>query len=102
MVRLDKPQIIRVTGKGNKLRIIPLLEQQVEILKNYMQENGLNLPQTGVYPLFYNNRKEKLTRAGVAHILMIPLIVYHPFRSKVYHLFRSKAYHFFSSEICHL
>ena len=69
MVRLDKPQIIRVTGKGNKVRIIPLLEKQVEILKNYMQKNGLTLPQTGIYPLFYNNRKEKLTRAGVAHIL---------------------------------
>ena len=34
-----------------------------------MEENRLTLPQSGCYPLFHNNRKEKLTRAGVAHIL---------------------------------
>jgi site-specific recombinase XerD len=69
MVRLDQPQTIRVIGKGKKVRIIPLLEKQVKILKNYMEENELTLPQSGVYPLFSNNRKEKLTRAGVSHIL---------------------------------
>lgn len=69
-LRLDKPTTIRVTGKGNKTRIIPLLEAQVNILKSYLSENNLTEPFTGSYPLFFNNRKEKLTRAGVTYILL--------------------------------
>ena len=69
-LHLDKPTTIRVKGKGNKTRIIPLLEAQVNILKSYLSENNLTLPFAGSYPLFFNNRKEKLTRAGVTYILL--------------------------------
>jgi len=69
-LRLDKPTTIRVTGKGNKARIIPLLEAQVKILKNYLSENNLTKPFAGSYPLFFNSRKEKLTRAGITYILL--------------------------------
>jgi integrase/recombinase XerD len=68
-LHLDKPTTIRVTGKGNKTRIIPLLEGQVRILRNYLSENNLIKPYAGSYPLFFNCRKEKLTRAGITHIL---------------------------------
>jgi len=70
MVRLDKPSTIRLTGKGNKTRIVPMLEDQVKLLKNYMQDHKLLETFAGMYPLFYNNRREKLTRAGVNHILL--------------------------------
>jgi integrase/recombinase XerD len=69
-LHLDKPTTIRVTGKGNKTRIIPLLEGQVRILRSYLSDNNLIKPHTGSYPLFFNSRKEKLTRAGIAHILL--------------------------------
>ncbi len=69
-LHLDKPVTIRVTGKGNKTRIIPLLEGQVRILKSYIAENNLSKPYVGSYPLFFNSRKEKLTRAGVTYILL--------------------------------
>ena len=69
MIRLDKPQTVKITGKGNKTRIVPMLESQVKVLKSYMIENKLDLPHANMYPLFSNNRKEKLTRAGVTHIL---------------------------------
>lgn len=69
-LHMDKPTTIRVTGKGNKTRIIPLLEAQVKIIGSYMSENNLTKPYAGSYPLFYNSRKEKLTRAGITHILL--------------------------------
>ena len=42
---------------------------QVKLLKNYICEFQLAAPETNLYPLFYNSRREKLTRAGVNHIL---------------------------------
>jgi integrase/recombinase XerD len=69
-IRLDKPYTIQVTGKGNKTRIVPLLEQQVKILKNYLSEQCLLTPSMRLHPLFFNSRKEKLTRPGVTHILL--------------------------------
>ena len=69
-IRLDKPYTIKVTGKGNKTRIVPLLENQVKILKSYLNEHHLLTPQARMHPLFFNSRQEKLTRPGVTHILL--------------------------------
>jgi len=69
-IRLDKPSTIKITGKGNKTRIVPMLEEQVKLLKDYMHEHKLMNPEANLYPLFYNNRHEKLTRAGVNYILL--------------------------------
>lgn len=69
MVHLPKPSTIRLIGKGNKSRIVPLMDKQVEILKRYMTENKLTEPYANQYPLFSNNRNEKLTRAGIGYIL---------------------------------
>jgi integrase/recombinase XerD len=69
-IRLDKPYTIRITGKGNKTRIVPLLDEQVKILKCYLDEHSLLKSQSRLSPLFTNSRKEKLTRPGVTHILL--------------------------------
>jgi site-specific recombinase XerD len=69
-VRLDKPSTIKLTGKGNKARIVPMLEGQIKLLKAYMDEHKLNGSGENMRPLFFNSRKEKLTRAGVNHILV--------------------------------
>lgn len=68
-IRLDNPCTVRLLGKGNKARIVPLMNAQVGFLREYMSENNLLLPYAAQYPLFYNSRKEKLTRAGITHIL---------------------------------
>lgn len=68
-VRFDKPYTIKLIGKGNKARIVPLMEPTLQILKRYMKEQGLLELSTNLYPLFFNKRKEKLTRAGVNYIL---------------------------------
>lgn len=69
-IRFDPPSTIKVTGKGKKTRIIPMLEAQVLLLRNYMHEHKLTEPAANMYPLFFNSRGEKLTRAGINHILV--------------------------------
>lgn len=68
-VRLDEPATVKLIGKGNKARIVPLMNPTVKILRRYMEEQDLLKNFSNVYPLFFNKRKEKLTRAGVHYIL---------------------------------
>lgn len=69
-IRLEIPYTIQITGKGNKSRIVPLLQQQVKILRKYLIDFNLLEPHAKQYPLFSNCRHEKLTRAGVTYILL--------------------------------
>jgi integrase/recombinase XerD len=69
MIRLDPPCTVKLIGKGNRARIVPLMEEQVRHLRRYMKENHLTESYANQYPLFSNSRKEKLTRAGVTYIL---------------------------------
>ncbi len=68
-IRLNKPYTIKIIGKGNKARIVPLMEEEIEHIKRYMTENNLLEAHFGMNPLFYNSRKEQLTRAGINSIL---------------------------------
>jgi integrase/recombinase XerD len=68
-IRLESPCTIRITGKGKKTRIVPMLDKQVAILKGYLQENRLLNPEANHHPLFFNSRNEKFTRAGITYIL---------------------------------
>jgi integrase/recombinase XerD len=69
MVRFNKPYTIKLIGKGNKARIVPLMEPTMQTLKRYMEEQDLLNNSSNMYPLFFNKRKEKLTRSGVNYIL---------------------------------
>lgn len=69
MIRFDKPYTIKLIGKGNKARIVPLMEPTIRTLKQYMEEQGLLNNSSNLYPLFFNKRKEKLTRAGINYVL---------------------------------
>jgi len=69
MVRTDNPCTVKLIGKGSKARIVPLLDNQVTLLKAYMEEKKLFEPYANKYPLFCNSKKEKLTRAGINFIL---------------------------------
>ena len=68
-LRLGKPSTIQLVGKGNKARLVPMLGGQVKLLKQYLTEYRLDQPQAQLYPLFFNSRKEKLSRAGINYIL---------------------------------
>jgi len=65
----SKPYTIRLFGKGRKARIVPLLDEQVCILRRYMKENNLLENNRLKHSLFFNVRGEKLTRAGATYIL---------------------------------
>jgi site-specific recombinase XerD len=69
MIRLEKPYTIKLVGKGNKARIVPLMENNVTILRQYMTRCRLLENNANQKPLFYNARNEKLTRAGIHYIL---------------------------------
>ena len=68
-LNLSQQPTIKLSGKGNKIRLVPMLNAQVEILKKYITTNGLDSSGANRYPLFSNSRKEKLTRAGINYIL---------------------------------
>jgi site-specific recombinase XerD len=69
-VHIESPYSIRINGKGRKVRIVPLLEEQMKLLLCYLKENGLMKNECRPYPLFFNSRKEKLTRGGISHIVL--------------------------------
>lgn len=103
-IRLHKPETIKLTGKGRKTRIVPLMEPTARLLTHYLNENHLNGKEHGQYPLFSNRIGKKLTRAGITYVVkkyvdctrkshpaLIPDVVsVHSFRhSKAMHLLQS-------------
>lgn len=68
-VRLSAPATIRLVGKGNKARIVPLLHGTESLLREYLKD----LPQQPFMdndrPLFLNREKQKFSRWGIAYTL---------------------------------
>jgi site-specific recombinase XerD len=65
--RLDRLPWLRITGKGRKQRIVPLLPATAKLVGGYLEETGRSPAATS--PLFRNSRGEKLTRSGVSFLL---------------------------------
>lgn len=68
-VRLENPPIVKVTGKGNKSRLVPLMTPTAKLLDQYLSDNNLKHAEYGSRLLFQNRSCAKLTRAGIAYIL---------------------------------
>jgi integrase/recombinase XerD len=68
-LRLDTPAHLRITGKGRKVRGVPLLKGTIEILDRYLREQGLERPERLDDPLFTNRRGGRLSRSGIRYIL---------------------------------
>jgi integrase/recombinase XerC len=64
-------EIIRVTGKGSKQRIVPIGEIALQALRDYAQEQHKqwNLTCRGETPVFLNNRGARITTRGIARIV---------------------------------
>lgn len=67
-VRFNKPPTLRLTGKGEKTRTIPIMEPTANLIKAYL-ERAHNAPSHSERPLFYNRSGVKLTRAGISYVL---------------------------------
>ena len=69
-IRLDKPAIIRLHGKGRKSRQVPIMGKTHNLLEIYLQNRD---SANGIAPedvlVFYNQQKRKLTRRGVSYII---------------------------------
>lgn len=68
-IRVASPSTVKLTGKGNRTRIVPLMKPMSELLRQYLKDNNLTEPYTFDYPLFCNRSKNMLTRAGIAYIV---------------------------------
>ncbi len=68
-INFGKPTLLRITGKGNKTRLVPLSDQATKLLKSYMEKNRLLDGKANEYPLFSNGRGDKLTRMGITAIV---------------------------------
>jgi len=55
---------IKISGKGNKERIIPLGEYSIDYLRKYLNKRNLLLKNKTCNKLFLNNRGEQMTRQG--------------------------------------
>jgi len=68
-IRLVEPPTATLTGKGRKVRCVPLMSRTVELLRHYLEEKRLTGSEKADHPLFFNSRREPLTRAGVAYVV---------------------------------
>ncbi|NYB76159.1 site-specific integrase [Sedimentibacter hydroxybenzoicus DSM 7310] len=102
-VILDNPAVLILTGKGDKVRRVPLMKNTLALLKHYILENSLDKTWKSDYPLFVNRQHGKLTKEGISYIIkqyvilarrnstLIPeTVTPHMFRhSKAMHLLRA-------------
>ena len=67
-IRLENPPTAILHGKGNKTRVVPLMNNTKNLLKKYLG-NALISPEMKCRPVFLNKYNGKLTRAGISYIL---------------------------------
>jgi integrase/recombinase XerD len=69
-LRLDKPAVITLHGKGQKIRHVPIMEKTKNLLKSHLQRNlSNNGISGGEQYVFVNQRKLQLTRWGISYII---------------------------------
>jgi site-specific recombinase XerD len=68
-IRLQSPAIAALTGKGRKTRHVPLAGNTIKLLAAYLAEHRLDQPGRDDHPLFFNQRRAKLSRGGIAWII---------------------------------
>ena len=68
-VILQEPATLVLTGKGNKIRRVPIMKNTATLLQRYISENNLEQASKNEKPLFTNNQHHKLTKEGVSFII---------------------------------
>lgn len=68
-IRFNAPPIVKLMGKGNKTRIVPLLPQTLKYLTEYIARWHIELRESSDCHVFTNHSNKKLSRSGVKYIL---------------------------------
>ena len=68
-IRLQPPPLAVLTGKGRKIRHVPLGKNTAALLDAYLAEHGLSTPGHHDHPLFASQHRSKLSRGGIAWII---------------------------------
>ena len=68
-IRLQPPPLAMLTGKGRKIRHVPLGANTAALLSAYLAEHGLDQPGRADHPLFASQHGGKLSRGGIAWII---------------------------------
>jgi integrase/recombinase XerD len=68
-VRLQRPALASLTGKGRKTRHVPLDGATITLLAAYLQEHRLDQPGHEDHPVFFNQRRARLSRGGIAWVI---------------------------------
>jgi site-specific recombinase XerD len=68
-IRLQKPAMASLTGKGRKTRHVPLDGGTVTLLAAYLEEHRLDQPGREDHPVFYGQHRARLSRGGIAWII---------------------------------
>jgi site-specific recombinase XerD len=68
-VRTESPSTVKITGKGRKTRILPLMAPTANLVKEYIARTGLSDNGKRSCPLFPNRSGGNLTRAGIKYII---------------------------------
>ena len=68
-VMYNDSSLVKLTGKGNKSRFVPLEVPVVKLLCQYLKDFSLIESSKRMELLFTNHSQKKLTRQGVTHIL---------------------------------
>ena len=64
--RLESPAFVRISGKGRRERLCPLLPQTARLVGRFITEQGRHLEDSD--PLFMNRSGQKLSRHGVRYL----------------------------------
>jgi site-specific recombinase XerD len=68
-VRLEEPAQLRLTGKGRKTRIVPLMPNTVALLADHLGEHTLNEPGCLDSPVFTNRYRQRFSRGGIRRVI---------------------------------
>ena len=68
-ISFSTPKTITVLGKGNKIRMVPMMNQIEKPLKEYFDETGLSLPERMNEFVFISHLNRQMTRQGVFYIV---------------------------------
>jgi site-specific recombinase XerD len=68
-IRLQRPAMAALTGKGRKTRHVPLDGNTITLLAAYLAEHRLDEPGREDHPVFFNQHRARLSRGGIAWII---------------------------------